>query len=144
MSIFSFNTPPEPADRKTPVSTDATASGPVPPPAAEMTPPRVEPPRAIPPTLPPATPPATTHDPVEPDPLKTLDLKPQLVEALSTVYDPEIPRRIIQRFDDRVFLIDTGMLAGVYQGQASALEFTGDGITAIHLEERLPLGTSLR
>ena len=31
MGIFSFNTPPEPADRKTPVSTDATASGPVPP-----------------------------------------------------------------------------------------------------------------
>ena len=56
MGIFSFKTPAEPADRKTPVSTDATASGPVPPPAAEMTPPRVEPPRAIPLTQPPAPP----------------------------------------------------------------------------------------
>ena len=27
MGIFSFKTPAEPADRKTPVSTDATASG---------------------------------------------------------------------------------------------------------------------
>ena len=35
--------------------------------------------------------PATTHDPVVPDPLKTLELKPKLIEALSTVYDPEIP-----------------------------------------------------
>ncbi len=92
MGIFSFNTPHEPADRKTPVSTDATASGPVPPPAAEMTPPRVEPPRA----QPPAPPPETTHDPVEPDPLKTLELKPKLIEALSKVYDPEIPVNIYE------------------------------------------------
>ena len=96
MGIFNFNTPPEPADRKTSVSTDATASGPVPPPAADMTPPRAEPPHTIPPTQPPAPPPATTHDPVEPDPLKTLELKPTLIEALSTVYDPEIPVNIYE------------------------------------------------
>ena len=48
MGIFSFKKAHEPADRKTAVSTDATASGLVPPPAAEMTPERVEPPRATP------------------------------------------------------------------------------------------------
>lgn len=96
MSIFNFNAPPEPADPKTPVSSDAAASEAIPPPAAEMTPPRVEPPRAIPPTPPPAPPTETTHDPVEPDPLKTLELKPKLIEALSTVYDPEIPVNIYE------------------------------------------------
>ncbi len=96
MSIFNFNAPPEPADPKTPVSSDAAASEAIPPPAAEMTPPRVEPPRAIPPTPPPAPPAETTHDPVEPDPLKTLELKPKLIEALSTVYDPEIPVNIYE------------------------------------------------
>ena len=94
MGIFNFNTPPEPAEPKTPVSTDATASDGVPPPAAEMTPPRLEPPPAIPP--PPPPPAETTHDPIEPDPLKTLELKPRLIEALSTVYDPEIPVNIYE------------------------------------------------
>ena len=61
-----------------------------------MTPERVEPPRAIPPTQPSAPAPATTHDPVVPDPLKTLELKPKLIEALSTVYDPEIPVNIYE------------------------------------------------
>ena len=93
MGIFNFNTPPEPAEPKTPVSTDAAASATVRPPAAEMIPPRVEPPPAIPP---PAQPAETTHDPVEPDPLKTLELKPKLIEALSTVYDPEIPVNIYE------------------------------------------------
>ena len=95
-NFFNFSTPLEPADRKTPVSADATASGPVPPPAPEWTPPRVEPPRAIPPTQPPAAPAATTYDPIESDPLKTLELKPKLIEALSTVYDPEIPVNIYE------------------------------------------------
>ena len=30
------------------------------------------------------------------DPLKTLELKPKLIEALSTVYDPEIPVNIYE------------------------------------------------
>ena len=94
MGIFNFNSPPEPTEPKTPGSTDAAASAGVRPPAAEMTPPRVEPPLAIPP--PPAPPAETTHDPVEPDPLKTLELKPKLIEALSTVYDPEIPVNIYE------------------------------------------------
>ena len=53
-------------------------------------------------------------------------------------------RRITPRFGDRVFLIDTGMLAGAYQGQASALEFDHGQVTAIYVEERLPLAAGAR
>jgi FeS assembly SUF system protein len=42
---------------------------------------------------PPKTEPAP---PVEADPLKTLELKPKIVEQLSTVYDPEIPVNIYE------------------------------------------------
>jgi len=45
---------------------------------------------------PPVPPPTTAHDPIESDPLKTLELKPKLIEALSTVYDPEIPVNIYE------------------------------------------------
>ena len=48
-------------------------------------------------------------------------------------------RRIVPRFDGRVFLIDTGMLGEVYQGRASAIEFSDSGVTAIYLDERVPL-----
>ena len=47
---------------------------------------------------------------------------------------------VVQRFDDRVFLIDTGMLSDVYLGgQATALEIVGDRITAIYPDRRVPL-----
>ena len=94
MGIFNFNRTPEPDESKPPVSTDATPSEPVT--ASQMTPPRVDPPRAILPTQPPEPAPVTTHDPIESDPLKTLELKPRLIEALSTVYDPEIPVNIFE------------------------------------------------
>ena len=84
MGIFNFNTPPEPANPKTSVSPAATASEPPPEPAAERPPEPVDPPVV------------TTHDPIESDPLKTLELKPKLIEALSTVYDPEIPVNIYE------------------------------------------------
>ena len=78
----------------------ASVAGPAPatPPAAPATAsaPDPEPPRPILPSEPPAPPPAATHDPIEPDPLKTLELKPKLIEALSTVYDPEIPVNIYE------------------------------------------------
>lgn len=67
-------------------TTPAAAAGSAPP----------EPPRPILPSEPPAPPPAVAHDPIEPDPLKTLELKPKLIEALSTVYDPEIPVNIYE------------------------------------------------
>jgi len=46
-----------------------------------------------------ATPSESTSPPAgEPvaDPLKTLELKPRIIEALSTVYDPEIPVNIYE------------------------------------------------
>ena len=83
-------------------ATPPAAAGPAPPaaagPAAPATAsaPGPEPPRPILPSEPPAPPPAVAHDPIEPDPLKTLELKPKLIEALSTVYDPEIPVNIYE------------------------------------------------
>ena len=53
-------------------------------------------------------------------------------------------RQIIPRFDSRVFLIDTGMLATVYRGQPSALELSASGVTAIYLGERRPLAPAKR
>jgi hypothetical protein len=44
--------------------------------------------------------------------------------------------RITSRFGHRVFLIDTGMLSAVYKGRASALEVSGDRITAIYTDGR--------
>ena len=70
------------------------AAGPAAPATASA--PGPEPPRPILPSEPPAPPPAVAHDPIEPDPLKTLELKPKLIEALSTVYDPEIPVNIYE------------------------------------------------
>ncbi len=48
-------------------------------------------------------------------------------------------RRITSRFGKRVFLIDTGMLQGTYQGLASALELLDGRVTAIYPGERVPL-----
>jgi hypothetical protein len=44
--------------------------------------------------------------------------------------------RITPRFSGRVFLIDTGMLASVYEGRASALEIAGGRYAAIYRGER--------
>jgi 3',5'-cyclic AMP phosphodiesterase CpdA len=48
-------------------------------------------------------------------------------------------RLITARFDDQVFLIDTGMLTAHYAGRASALEIAGDAVTAVYLDRRVPL-----
>ena len=48
--------------------------------------------------------------------------------------------RLVQaKFGGRVFLIDTGMLVGAYQGRASALELVGPQATAIYIDRREPL-----
>ena len=39
---------------------------------------------------------AAPAPPIEPDPVRTLELKPQIVEQLSTVFDPEIPVNIYE------------------------------------------------
>jgi hypothetical protein len=43
---------------------------------------------------------------------------------------------IVMRFDGRLFLIDTGMLASVYKGRASALEIADGAVTAIYPDRR--------
>jgi len=43
--------------------------------------------------------------------------------------------RITPRFSNRVFLIDTGMLASVYKGRASALEFRDGRASAIYVDD---------
>ena len=48
-------------------------------------------------------------------------------------------RRITGRAAGRVFLIDTGMLRGAYQGRASALELLDGRVTAIYPDERVLL-----
>ncbi len=90
MGIFNFDTSggdrPESGPARTPAPDAAAAASPA----------RPDSPRPILPSEPPAPPPAATHDPIDPDPLKTLELKPKLIEALSTVYDPEIPVNIYE------------------------------------------------
>ena len=92
MGIFNFDTSPrgdQPAGvAKTPAPSSEAAA------AASSA--RPDPSRPIPPSEPPVPAPPATHDPIERDPLKTLELKPKLIEALSTVYDPEIPVNIYE------------------------------------------------
>lgn len=54
-------------------------------------------------------------------------------------HTPTSTRRIVSRFDNRVFLIDTGMLASAYHGQPSALEFSDRRVTAVYLAGREPI-----
>ena len=48
-------------------------------------------------------------------------------------------KRITSRLDDKVFFIDTGMLASHYGGRASALEMQADRFTAVYLDTRAAL-----
>jgi hypothetical protein len=48
-----------------------------------------------------------------------------------------VVQQITPRFDNRVFLIDTGMLSSRYKGgRPSALEITGDTVTAVYVGRR--------
>ena len=52
-------------------------------------------------------------------------------------HTPRLPGRITPRFDNRVFPIDTGMLATFFKGgRGSALEIAGERVTAIYASER--------
>ncbi len=53
-----------------------------------------------------------------------------------TGHTPQATGRIMPRFENRVFLIDTGMLAAVYKGRPSALEIKDGVITAIYTDRR--------
>lgn len=65
-------------------------------------------------------------------------------EAVRVVvgHTPQASGRIIARFEHRVFLIDTGMLASAYAGRASALEIDDGGLTAIYLDGRIPFSST--
>ena len=52
-------------------------------------------------------------------------------------HSPRLPGNIQVRFENRVFLIDTGMLSTYFKGgRASALEIAGSSITAIYPDEK--------
>ncbi|HXG88974.1 MAG TPA: metallophosphoesterase [Vicinamibacterales bacterium] len=54
-------------------------------------------------------------------------------------HSPTRDRRITPRFRGRAVIIDTGMLAPVYQGNPSALEITGDKLKAIYVDGEVDL-----
>jgi hypothetical protein len=57
-----------------------------------------------------------------------------------TAHTPQLPGKITARFANRVFLIDTGMLAYRFKGgRPSALELRGATVTAIYTTGREPL-----
>jgi hypothetical protein len=57
-------------------------------------------------------------------------------QAVRFVVGHSVQREVTSRFDHRIFLIDTGMLAAVYKGRASALEIAGGRISAIYPDGR--------
>lgn len=82
----------------------------------------------------------------------TADEGPRLIEPILRKYNarrvvvghtPMATTRITARFDNRVFLIDTGMLSSYYKGgRASALAIEDGRFTAIYADERVPLAPS--
>ena len=56
-----------------------------------------------------------------------------------TGHTPQQSRSITVRFGGRAVLIDTGMLTSVYRGRASALEISGDKLTALYEDGKVPL-----
>ena len=59
------------------------------------------------------------------------------VERFVTSHTPSRAGRIVSRFDNRLILIDTGMLTTFFQGgRASALELQNGKITAIYTDSR--------
>ena len=71
------------------------------------------------------------------------EFAPQLNQVLKrfkvqyVVVGHSIPatKRILARFDGRVFLIDTGMLGSYFQGRPSALEINGGEFKSIYVGE---------
>ncbi len=73
--------------------------------------------------------------------------RPQIASILDSLkaehvvvgHTPQPPFVIRQRFDSRVFLIDTGMLTSFYKGTPSALEIEGGSFTARYLTKQYVL-----
>jgi len=61
------------------------------------------------------------------------------VERFVTGHTPQ-PGKVLSRFNNRLILIDTGMLSSFFKnGRASALELTNGKITAIYTDSRTPI-----
>ncbi len=56
-----------------------------------------------------------------------------------TGHTPQANRSITVRFGGRAVLIDTGMLTAVYKGRPSALEISGDALTAYYTDGKVTL-----
>jgi hypothetical protein len=54
-------------------------------------------------------------------------------------HTPQQDGRIKVRYGGRVILIDTGMLAAVFKGRASALEIDGEKLTAVYADGSGPI-----
>jgi hypothetical protein len=76
---------------------------------------------------------ATVTDDPSGGPFGTL-LQAYGAKRFVTGHTPQQSRSITMRFGGRAVLIDTGMLASVYKGRASALEIDGEKLTA-HYED---------
>jgi hypothetical protein len=62
------------------------------------------------------------------------------VERIVTGHTPSQAGRIVSRFNNRIILIDTGMLTTYFKGgRASALELQNGGATAIYTDSRTPI-----
>jgi hypothetical protein len=61
-----------------------------------------------------------------------------------TGHTPQAGRSITVRFGGRAVLIDTGMLTSVYKGRASALEISGDTLTAFYEDGKVTLQQAAR
>ncbi len=64
------------------------------------------------------------------------------VSRIVAGHTPQATRLITSRFENRVLLIDTGMLASASTGRASALEIKGQELTAIYLTGRIPIAAA--
>jgi hypothetical protein len=61
------------------------------------------------------------------------------LQRIAVGHTPTKDSRITARFNERVFLLDTGMLATVYNGRPAALEIRGTGVSAIYEDGVVPL-----
>lgn len=61
------------------------------------------------------------------------------VQRIVVGHTPQRDGRIAARFQGRVFVMDTGMLAEVYKGRPSALEIRGANVSAIYEDSVVPL-----
>jgi hypothetical protein len=72
-------------------------------------------------------------------PLITTLLQRFRADRIVVAHTPQPRGAIVSRFNNRLFLIDTGMLASVYKGRPSALEIEGARVKAIYPQDEAVL-----